>query len=232
VKPPYLMRLLLAGIAFVACVALLGDRRSTSENAVETLADGMAELPEHDDIDAGLASEAETRLHLFRTGTAGDRLALRGEEITAVLRYTVPGVIPPGVGQPVVRLADGNIRVNARLSAAVFPGTPLLAPVLGVLPDSIDVELRGRLAREGRRALFLIDRVYAERMPVPRSVVASIVSSLGMGGVDAVDEATGETLPALRVAWPHGVTAMDVTGDRLVLRRGTGTRSVDDGDDG
>jgi hypothetical protein len=140
-------------------------------------------------------------------------------------------MIPPGVGHPVVGLTAGTVRVTARLSAAVFPGTPLLAPVLEVLPDSIDVELRGRVAREGRRAVFLIDRVSAERIPVPQSVVASIVSSLGMGGVDAVDHTTGETLPALRVAWPQGVTGMDVTGDRLVLRRGTVARSVDDGDD-
>lgn len=219
-------------MVFAACIALLGQRDSTPGEVVATMAEGIPEPTDQVVIDPGLASDAETRLRLFRTGGAGDQLALRGEEITAVLRYTVPGMIPPGVGHPVVRLTSGTVRVAARLSAAVFPATPLLAPVLGVLPDSIDVELRGRVAREGRRAVFLIDRVSAERIPVPKSVVSAIVSSLGMGGVDAVDGTTGEALPALRVAWPHGVTAMDVADDRLVLRRGPVVRTVDDGDDG
>lgn len=161
---------------------------------------------------ARVASIAEARLRLFTTGNGGDRLVLDGDEITAVLRHSIPGVIPSGVSSPIVSFLDGKVRVTARIAAAAFPGTPVLAPVLDVLPDTIDVELRGHVLRDGRTVALRIDRVSAGRVPIPRAVVAAVVASLGVPGPT-------DSHPTLRLAWPDGVTAMNVRGDRLVLER-------------
>lgn len=162
--------------------------------------------------DARIASLAETRLRLFTTGNGGDRLVMDGDEITAVLRHSIPGVIPAGVTSPVVRLADGTVRVTARIAADVFPGTPMLAPVLDALPDTLEIELRGRVLRDRGTVALRIDRVSAGRVPIPRAVVAAVVASLRPG-------ASTDIHPTLRLAWPSGITAMNVRGDRLVLER-------------
>lgn len=187
----------------------MGDEPPVTEESAPL---DVFDAEEADGDDARIASLAEARLRLFTTGNGGERLVLDGGEITAVLRHSLPGMIPSGVSSPVVRLSDGSVRVTARIAADAFPGTPVLASVLDVLPDTLDVEVRGRVVRDRGTLALRIDRVSAERIPIPRAVVAAVVASLG-----AAAPADGH--PALRMAWPTGITAMNVQGDRLVLER-------------
>lgn len=203
--PGFVMFLLVGAVALFA----MGDEPPVAEETAPLDVFGAAEA---DADDARIASLAEARLRLFTTGNGGERLVLDGDEITAVLRHSLPGMIPSGVSSPVVRLSDGTVRVTARIAADAFPGTPVLASVLDVLPDTLDVELRGRVLRDRGTVALRIDRVSAERVPIPRAVVAAVVASLG-----AAAPADGH--PTLRMAWPAGVTAMNVQGDRLVLER-------------
>jgi len=165
--------------------------------------------------EAEVAGRAIARLQLFRTGDAGRTLTLTGEELTAVLRGALPGILPHGVSDPMVRLVDGEVRIEARLSRADFVASKLLVSVLGVLPDTVDVELRGRLARHGGRLAFRVERSWASRVPLPPWVVRTIAIDLG----ERVMVADSSEAPVLTVRWPDGVGDVIVAGDRLVLER-------------
>lgn len=204
---------------------LEGGRAVTDSSVAEAVA-----------VDARVASGTMDRLQVFRTGNAGHELVLSAEEITALLRYSVPGLIPAGVTDPVVTLENGVVRVTARIAAADFPGTPLLAPVLEVAPDTIAVDVRGTVVREPVGLAFRIDRVSVQHLPIPAAIVASVVASLSAGHSGGPATKFGEAPDAvgatLRIAWwPDGISSMRVSGDRLVLER-SGTmseRAVDGG---
>jgi len=187
-------------------------------------------------VDARVASGTMDRLRVFRTGNAGQEFVLSAEEITALLRHSVPGLIPAGVTDPVVTLEDGAVRVTARIAAAEFPGTPLLAPVLEAAPDTIAVDVRGTVVREPGGLAFRIDRVSVQHLPIPAVIVASVVASLSWGHSSGAATKLGEATDAggatLRVAWwPDGISSMRVSGDRLVLERSRtmSERAVDGG---
>lgn len=186
--------------------------------------------PDSARYDPVVASRAMDRLRLFRTGNAGEELRFEADEITAVLRHAMPGVVPAGLIEPRVRLEDGMVRVVARIASASFPGAKLLTPLLGVLPDTLDVEIRGSVVRDRGGLAFRIERVSAEHVPVPESVVASVVSSIVRSPETDRDLHEGEP-PTVHVAWPRGVSRLYVSGDRLVLERDRSTRTTVDGSD-
>jgi hypothetical protein len=187
--------------------------------------------PDSGRYDPLVASRAMDRLHLFRTGNAGDQLRLEADEITAVLRHAIPGVVPAGVSEPRVRLEGGKVRLTARISSEAFPGAALLTPLLEVLPDTLDIDIRGSVVRDVGGLAFRIERVSAEHVPVPESVVAAVVSSMIRSGT-AKDPAphAGEP-PTLHVAWPSGVSFLYVWEDGLVLERRRSTQTGVDGSD-
>lgn len=182
-------------------------------------------------FDAEVATKAMDRLRLFRTGNAGEELELDADEITAVLRHAIPGVVPAGVSEPRVSLEDGGVRITARVAAAAFPGTPMLAPLLGVLPDTLDVDVRGTVVRDVGGLAFRIDRVTAEHVPLPDGVVASVVASLAESGAATVVGPGRDEWPTLRLAWPSGISSLYVSGDRLVLERAGMAEAIIDGSD-
>lgn len=160
------------------------------------------------------------RLDLFRTGNGGPTLTLAGDDVTAVLRHFFPGLVPPGVSDPVVGLAGGVVRLTARVTADAFPTAPFLGKVLQALPDTVDVELYGTLATERSGLSLRVDRMSMERVQLPTSVVASIVAALSLSSVDAGSTAGGaEAAPTLRLAWPRDLAAVHVRNDRLILER-------------
>lgn len=167
--------------------------------------------------DAALAARTVERLELFRAGGTGVRLSLTADEVTALLRHAVPGMLPGGVADPLVRLKGGIVVVEARLAPDAFPGSDPLASVLGAVPDTIDVDLSGRLASRPGRLVFTIERARASGIPLPRKAVAAIVGALA-------DQAGDRMLPAdadasLSLRWPDGMAKVAVVGDRLVLDR-------------
>lgn len=175
--------------------------------------------------DAEVAARAIARLQLFRTGNAGGTIALAAEEVTAVLRSALPGILPGGVSDPVVRLVDGQVRIEARLSRADFVAAEVLGSVLDVLPDTVGVELQGHLVRHRGRLAFRVERAWASRVPLPPRVVSRIAAELGeLGMMGDSSEATVLTVP-----WPEGIGDVIVAGDQLVLERPEPTldRAVD-----
>lgn len=165
-----------------------------------------------------LAARTVDRLQLFRTGNTGPRLTLTDDEITALLRHAMPGVLPPGIHDPVIRLASGTVLVEARLASEEFVGRGPLASVLGALPDTLEVDLRGRLSSSRDRLVLTVENARASGVPLPAGVVAAIAGALAEdSGDDALSRA--EEHASLSVRWPDGVASVGVVGDRLFLDR-------------
>lgn len=159
-----------------------------------------------------LADATLDRFERFRRGEGGGRLALGGAELSSVVRYALPGIIPPGVDDPTVELREGRVRVSARVALEAFPRLPDLDQVLGILPDTVLVEMEGALVPLDQSFLaLLVDRVEASRIPVPKRMVASVLAGLGREGPASLPS------DALAVPIPDGVQSVFVQQDSLVL---------------
>ena len=49
-----------------------------------------------------LADSTLARFERFRDGKSGDRMSFGGTELSSVLRYALPGIVPPGVTGTIV----------------------------------------------------------------------------------------------------------------------------------
>lgn len=167
------------------------------------------------EVDAASPEIAEAtldRFEAFRAGRAGDRLALSGAELSSVVRYALPGLIPAGVSEPTVVLEDGRVRITARVAVTAFPRLPQLEQVIGLLPDTVLLEMEGALVPLDQSFLaLLVDKVEASRIPIPKRMVGEILAGMGREGPPSLPA------DALAVPIPDGVGAVFVQGDSLVL---------------
>lgn len=160
-----------------------------------------------------IAEATLDRFERFRAGGEGQRLALGGTELTSIVRYSLPGLIPGGVADPEVRLREGKVHVSARVAVSSFPRLPRLDQVVGLLPDTLLMEMRGSLVPLDQTHLALVvDRVQAARIPIPARMVGAVLD--GLRG-----DRGGPGLPedALPVPLPDGLESVYVEGDSLVL---------------
>ncbi len=159
-----------------------------------------------------LAESTLDRFEQFRAGELGDRLALGGPELSSVLRYALPGIVPSGVTEPTVELEDGRVHLSARVAVDAFPKLPRLDQIVGLLPDTVLVETRGSLVPidQGNLAL-LVDRLQIAKIPLPSRMVPDVLNGLGRQGP--------ASLPAdgLAVPMPDGLESVFVLRDSLVL---------------
>ena len=163
---------------------------------------------------AGIADEALDRVEAFRAADGvGTRMELDGVELSSVIRYALPGIIPPGVDQPAVEVEAGKVYLSARVATAAFPDLPAIDEVVGLLPDTVDIELRGTVVPfgEGVSALH-VERVQAERIPLPSRIIPGILSALGRRDRDGLPPGS------MAVPLPSGLDRAFVEGDRLVLQ--------------
>lgn len=161
---------------------------------------------------AELADRTLDRFESFRKGDGPERIALGGVELTSVVRYALPGIVPPGVDEPTVTLSDGRVGVRARVALAAFPRLPKLDDVLGILPDTVDVSMEGSLVPLDREHLALmVDHIEASRIPLPRRMIPRVLAGFGRDGSSALPE------DALSVPLPDGLHSVFVQRDSLVL---------------
>jgi hypothetical protein len=159
-----------------------------------------------------LADLTLDRFEQFRLGKGGDQLSLGSLELSSVLRYALPGIIPPGVDEPAVKLEDGRVYLTARVAIEAFPKLPRLDQIIGLLPDTIVIEMRGSLVPLDQAHLsFLVDRLSASKIPIPSRLVSEVLSGLGREGPPSLPK------NALLVPLPDGVQSVFVQADSLVL---------------
>lgn len=160
-----------------------------------------------------LAGEAERQLEGLLAGGV-DLVSLSGPELESLLRFRFPLALPDGVSHPSVLLQDGDLLLGVRLARERLPALPELESVLAFLPDTVPVQLRGRvLALGGGEAALLVHRIEASSIPIPRRFFPSILE--GVRGAAPPD------LPpeAFFLPLPSGIQSIRVEGDRLILAR-------------
>lgn len=203
-------------VAFVALVVFLGVlglrtvRTPPASQPPESAADVPRATPE-------LAQRAMDRLRHFRDGKAGFRLSLGSDDVTALLRHGLPGVLPMGLTNPLVTFEGERVRVEARLATEHFVARKALVAVLGVLPDTVPVEVVGRLEDGDDFLRFVVHEARAGLVPLPSAALAAIASELARPSGSAF-AATGE-VPSLAMRRPIGISLAEVVDGRLVLRR-------------
>jgi hypothetical protein len=163
-----------------------------------------------------LAEAALDRFERFRRGEAGDQLSLSATEVSSVIRYSAPGMVPGGVSGPIVEFQDGLVTLIARVAVEAFPGLPSLDGILGFLPDTVSISIEGALAplNEGGIAL-VVHGVRASFIPVPLpdGMTPKILTALGRRSTTGLPE------DALAFPLPDGVGSAHVLRNRLILVR-------------
>lgn len=163
-----------------------------------------------------LADAALDRFERFRGGEIGDQLSLSALEVTSVIRYSAPGILPGGVSSPVVEFHDGVVTFRARVAVEAFPGLAALEGLLGFLPDTVSISMEGALAPLDKDWISLIVHgVYAPFIPVPlpEGMTPRILTTLGRAHRAGLPE------DGLAFPLPDGVRSAHLLRDRLILVR-------------
>jgi hypothetical protein len=160
---------------------------------------------------AELADSVLLRVQDFREG-GEEQMALDGREVTSVIRYSVPGLIPSGIRDPEVSFKEGRVHLTAKVVTAAFPNLPDLGPILGILPDTLNVELEASLMPFGAvESALLIHGVKASRIPIPRRLIPEVLKA--MGRVDR----PGLPPEAMAIPLPVGLGAAYILTDSLII---------------
>jgi len=159
-----------------------------------------------------LADSVLERVQLLQGGEGGDQMALGGREITSVLRYSVPGLIPDGVKDPEVYFQEGRVHLRGKVALASFPEIPDLGAILDLLPDTVSVEIQASLLPfGGETAALVVHRIEANRIPLPRRAIPEILRALGRR------DQPGLPPEALVVPLPAGLLSVYIHSDSLIL---------------
>jgi hypothetical protein len=203
----------LAALAFLALAAVLAFQQGVIRLPLPpsgTAGDaGETRAPPTD----ALATAAEEKLRRLRAGEA-EQVALGGAELESLLILRHESLIPPVVDDPQVDLNAALLHLRGRIAAERIPNVGDLGVVLSMLPDTVDVEMAGRLASvsDGRAALR-VETIRIGAVPVPQRLIAPILARLGR------EDMPGLHPDALRIPLPPGVGSAYVRADSLVLSR-------------
>ena len=199
-------------LAFVAYAGWRwgGGVFSRAESLVggETVAENAGPMPTPEIAETTLA-----RIEAFRAGETDDRrLMLEGVELSSVVRYSLPGIVPSGVSDPSVEMDGEDLFLGARVAVKDFPDLPALDEVMGLLPDTVQIEMRARLQPfDSQYAALTVRRVEASRIPLPSRMIPGILRSLGRA------DREGLASDQMAVPLPYGIAGAWVENGRLVL---------------
>ena len=159
-----------------------------------------------------LAEATLDRVEALRAGPAGGHLALGEAELSSVMRYALPGLLPPGVADPAVGIREGTMTLGARVATAAFPDLPALGDVIGMLPDTVDVIVQGRIASFGKESLaYRVSSIEAAGIPLPDRLIPDVLAALGRQERKSLPET------ALHIPLPGGIDSVYVIRDSLML---------------
>jgi hypothetical protein len=159
-----------------------------------------------------LADSVLASLQAFLRGEGRDRVAVGGREVTSILRYSFGDLLPEGVTEPSVRMERERIHLRAKVLLAAFPELPDLGPILGLLPDTLDVEMEGSLVAVGDdEAALMIRGIRASHIPLPARLVPQILDALGR------EPRAGLPPEAMTFPLPGSLRSAYILADSLVL---------------
>ena len=158
------------------------------------------------------AEQAEAKLAQLQQG---EEVRLTESELTSLLRYRLQDRIPGDVQAPEVRLNGDTVALSGRFPTDRLPPSMDMGAARDFLPDTADVEVRGRLrSLGGGRAAVRVDVVTFARVPVPEQFYPDALSRLGRRDEPGLEP----TEYPIRL--PAGVGRARVEGGELVLSPG------------
>ncbi len=168
------------------------------------------------DTDAGspeLGARAAERLQALMETSGTGEASFDASELTSMLRHTYSERMPGAIRGPRIRIEDGRVTLLGAVALADVPSFPDLGEVMAILPDTLRLEATGSLIPlDGPGAAFLVDRLEAGGIPLPRRVIPGILETFGR------EDRPGLPREAIQLSLPDGIAAAYVQGDRLVLR--------------
>ena len=134
------------------------------------------------------AQAAEARIRAFRDSTAPE-LRLESLEVSSLLRYSMPDLLPRGVIRPQVTMEDDQIDIRAFVLPQILQQLPDLGGMAGIIPDTVPVMVRGSLSPFGDNgSMLLIRAIEVHGVPIPPSAFPDILVALGRTGVRGLPE--------------------------------------------
>lgn len=160
-----------------------------------------------------IADDALDRFNTFRTAGSGDStLSLSALELTSIVRYALPGIMPEGVSEPMVDMRDDRLTLSADVAVGAFPELPAMDEVRGILPDTVRIAMNATLLNLDRNhAALVFDGVEASGIPLPDRVIPGILDLLGR-----VNRA-GLPRSAIAIPLPRGIGNAYTEGGALVF---------------
>lgn len=172
---------------------------------------------DHDELSAGMTPEAAqaaaARILAFRESDEPE-LRLRSSEVSSLLRYSAPGLLPRGVMRPQVTMKGDRIDIRVSVLPRDMPRLPDLGVVAGILPDTVPVLVSASLVPFGSGgSILLIRAMEIQGIPIPSSAFPDILAALGR------KDAAGLPASAMLVPSFGQIGGAYVEGGELVLVR-------------
>ena len=124
---------------------------------LETIAGlrGAVDDPPAEQVTPEAAEAAAARIRAFRVSDDTE-LRLESSEVSSLLRYLIPGMLPVGVIQPRVNMAGDRIDIQVSVLPGAMPNLPDLGAILGILRTRCRYREAGRgPCREGGSMLLI-----------------------------------------------------------------------------
>ena len=152
------------------------------------------------------------RFEKLRWGELGAKLVLGSLEVSSIARYAVPGIIPPGLLELRVEFEEELVRLSALVVVEEFPGLPKLDEIIGLLPDTMAVEMQGIITPldQGHFAL-IVNGLWMAQIPIPSSLIPPVLTTFGREGRRALPR------NALLIPKPGVIESVFVRSDSLFL---------------
>jgi hypothetical protein len=162
------------------------------------------------EISPEAAARAEAKLQRLRD--RGETVALSETELSSLLHYHLADWAGTLVTEPYVHLAGDRLHLTGRVATARLPSHPELDRIRPLLPDSSQIDIRGRLRPlDAGRAALEVDQVEFARIPIPARFYPDVLNRLGRR-----DEA-GLPDDAIAVPLPPGASSVRIEDDELIL---------------
>ena len=181
---------------------------------METLLGGGAteEVAGEPQPSEAIADAALDRYQELLRSPKGTEAMFSGVEVTSMIRFSFPGLLPQGLAQPEVIIHDGVMDLLAGVARDRFPSFPALQGVMEILPDTIPLEIRAAmLPFDPAHISVLVQGIDASAIPVPHRFIPDILSAVGRR------DRAGLPPTAVAVPLPDGLSGAYVQSDSLVL---------------
>ena len=143
---------------------------------------GIGEGPDAvtpDRVTPDAADLAVQRIEAFRRSDEPE-LRLAPFEVSSLVRYAVPGMLPGGLVEPSVDMEDHRIEIHAGVVPSIMPSLPDLGAVVGILPDTVQVSVGGTLVPFGDAgSMLLVREILVKGISIPSGFFPEILAALG-----------------------------------------------------